>query len=264
MTDSSSAVRKLQRAREHIGTLRNGIDDFLKAQPYAVGRRLQAKGRVHEYLLIRYTPAPDSLGLLVGDAVHNLRSCLDHLAFSLAQEGAKAAGITMTSKEEAQLQFPICDTPNDFKKQVGRGRLRGVEPHAQALIERYQPFRLAPQHPERSVLGCLARLDNADKHRVLLVTSHVVSLGDYSLPSGVERPVEKFPRIDSWGLGTVVVRYIFAEPHPEVDMDLAPNYTLAIDGAWPPTRPAHEVLESYAVWIETCLLGQTKGPTPGS
>jgi hypothetical protein len=43
----------------------------------------------------------------VGNAIHNFRSVLDHLAFQLAMRGATAVSATVTEKEATRIQFPI-------------------------------------------------------------------------------------------------------------------------------------------------------------
>jgi hypothetical protein len=41
-------------------------------------------------------------------------------------------------------------------------------------------------------------------------------------------------------------------------MQFLPKFSIAIDGAWPPTRRADEVLDFYAGWIELFVLGQIR------
>jgi len=260
MTSFTGAERKIDRAREHVNALDKAINRFLETEPYAAERRLKARDRIHEYVLVRYTEPPDCLGLLVGDAVHNLRSALDHVAFELALKGAQAIGHTMTSEQARRIQYPVVDCSTDFKSQLNRGCLRYVESVPKAFIERHQPYNLNPEHPERTVLACLASLDNTDKHRTVVTTSHTVRFQpDYSgLPEGVPPPRLTLPRNATWGLGAVVARFTFTQPEPEVDMQFLPKFSIAIDGAWPPTRRADEVLDFYAGWIELFVLGQIR------
>jgi hypothetical protein len=55
MTSFTGAERKIDRAREHVNALDKAIGRFLKTEPYEVERRLKAKDRIHEYVLVRYT-----------------------------------------------------------------------------------------------------------------------------------------------------------------------------------------------------------------
>lgn len=77
-----AAAEKIARGREHIAELTAEINGFLETEPYAVDRQLELDGRVDLYVVSRDTPAPASIGLLIGDAAHNLRSALDHLAIA--------------------------------------------------------------------------------------------------------------------------------------------------------------------------------------
>lgn len=258
----ASAEAKIARGREHIEAVDVAITAFLDAMPYSLDRRLKSEGRVHEYVMTQYTEPPEYIGLLVGDAVHNLRSALDHIVFSLAVEGAKAAGQKLTKKEARTLQYPICDSPGDFRERVSKGCLLHVDPFAQEIIELYQPYHLQPRNPERSVPGCLRDLDNTDKHRTIATVSNIVHWDAYSLPPGVERPKSEYPRSE-WQPGSVLARYTFTHPHPELNLDYDPNYSLAIDEAWPPTSRASDVLEIYAGWIESFITEQLEhGPLP--
>lgn len=259
LPDLFSAHAKIRRAREHMSALECLADRFMKSNPYQLGRRLEAQGRVHEYFFSKYTTPPDTFGLVVGDAIHNLRSALDHVAFALAQHGAEAVGATMTREQAMRIQFPICDDPDDFKIQIRRKRLRYVKSSYKTLIERYQPYNLNRQHPERTVPKVLADLNNRDKHRLIAVLSSVIHWPKPSLPPGIDFPKRHFPPVLVWDAGAVVARFTFAEPQPDVDMNLVPDFSLAIDEAWPPTTKAHEVLEIYAGWIECFITDQIEG-----
>ena len=54
------------------------------------------------------TPPPPRLPLIVGEAIHHLRSSLDNLIVLLAD---RSAGRRLTATEASHLQFPIASTP---------------------------------------------------------------------------------------------------------------------------------------------------------
>ena len=236
---------KLDRAREHMDAAKDAVDTFIETKPYALGRELEDEGAKHVYRFTRYSDPPPEIGLRVGDAVHNLRSCLDHLALALAHKGADGKGLTMTREEEADIQFPVVKSPDDFKKQIGRGRLKYVDSGAVDQIRGCQPFHLGdyPRHP----LWKVSELDNTDKHPRLPTLGCVVHL-DPVLPLGIPEPVLTKP--DGWGLGAVIVAYVFPAPYPEVDMKLDPPFSVTLDDAWPPTRPVYNVLGRYIKYVE--------------
>lgn len=105
--------------------------------------------------------APD-LGVPLGDAVHNLRSSLDHLVCQLAIAARNPAACDKT-------QFPIfaTDTP-DNRRRIQRW-IRHTSTAAQAEIVALQPFNRQSVDPSSDLLWLLSELDNIDKHRLLLV-----------------------------------------------------------------------------------------------
>ena len=243
---------KLDRAREHIDAAKDAVDALIKTQPYALGRELEDEGAKHVYRFTRYSDPPLEIGLRVGDAVHNLRSSLDHLALALANKGADTVGVVMTPEEEAGIQFPIVKSSDDFQNQVTRrARLKYVDSVAVDQIRGCQPFRLSAGYI-RDPLWIISELDNADKHRRLATLGCVVHL-DPVLPPGVPEP--RFTKPGGWGLGAVVVAYVFPAPYPEVDMQLDPPFSVAIEDAWPPTRPVHDVLRRYIKHVEEYVAG---------
>jgi hypothetical protein len=101
--------------------------------------------------------------MLIGDVLHNLRSALDHLAWSLA--GTKANTGT---------EFPIFIDPVNFHGS-GLDKMHDIPPGAQAIIESLQPYNRRHGLAERiEPLWLLQRLDIEDKHHALnLVAAEV-------------------------------------------------------------------------------------------
>lgn len=130
---------KLDRAKEHVNALDHEVKRFLDDKPYSARRVLEDDGTQHIFLWERFSPLPDCLALMAGDAIHNLRSCLDHMAVALAKAGAATQGVMMTPEEEARIQYPVARSDEEFIKQLRRGRLLYVEPRAQAFMKDRQP-----------------------------------------------------------------------------------------------------------------------------
>lgn len=123
-------------------------------------------------------PAPDStLSLVVGDCVHNLRSALDHLVYSLAEFKSMSP---RSAKERRDSMFPIClsEAGNyaEFERQVSRGRLNGIPQPAIARIKLLQPTS------RTDALWILSELENIDKHRRL--TLPLIALSDFEIEAG--------------------------------------------------------------------------------
>lgn len=111
------------------------------------------------------------LSLLIGDCLQAFRSALDHLAFELASSFT----VPTTDEIEKDSSFPILSDVD--KKGFGRGshkwvsatpRVRGIDPLAQAEIERLQPYKRGQAY-DTDPLWRLGELNNIDKHRVLHV-----------------------------------------------------------------------------------------------
>lgn len=251
----ASWERKLDRAEQHLQALAKAIEDFIATDPYAVDRRFDADGADHVYFFSKFTDPPDCIGLLVGDAVHNLRTSLDHIVFSLAQKGADAEGVTMKSGAQRSTQFPVTSSTDHFEKQIGLHRLTHVAPEAKAVIERLQPYRLSST-PDRTWISILNALDATDKHRTIPGLGTVVSYFAFTKPAGgIEEPDILPSKVGGhWGISREIVRYRFREPHKDVDLEFNPEFTVAIDGAWT-NDPADVVLRRYAQHICDDVVG---------
>ena len=90
-------------------------------------------------------PIPEQLPLIVGDCLGNLRSTLDYLVWELVLANGK--------KPTPGNAFPIAHTLKSYTEEIDRGRLKGVDSGAVALIEKLQPFHVA--NPDCSLLAVL-------------------------------------------------------------------------------------------------------------
>lgn len=98
---------------------------------------------------------PPVFGLIAGEAAHNLRSCLDHIAWQLAT----LDGIPENPK---RVMFPTLSTePKDF---FAHGSVNGMRDIHKEILESLQPYKVA--HGQTN-LESLAWINNTDKHRVI-------------------------------------------------------------------------------------------------
>lgn len=104
----------------------------------------------------------------LGYIVQDLRTALEYLVYALA--------FLDSGRERRGTHFPICSTPNDFKKRVKGDWLRGVNTTHRAAIEKLQPYNGGDWLKE------LVGLSNPDKHMHLIsiVSQHS---GDFALSS---------------------------------------------------------------------------------
>jgi hypothetical protein len=223
-----SVELKLTRVQEHIDALQGEIQMFLNKEPYSVRRVIEGNGSMHVFYWERYTKPPDRLGLIIGDAVHNLRSALDHVAVALAEDGAASEGIRMTERESRHIQFPIASSPDEFASQVRAGRLSHVKPAAQEQIERRQPY-ITASVPDNSILATLARLDNADKHHSLITAAHSTGIFMENWPTEVgHSPLQSPPPPWRYESGAELGRFVFAEPQPEANLPVTVAFGIVI------------------------------------
>jgi hypothetical protein len=117
------------------------------------------------------------ISLLIGNCLQAFRSALDHLAFELAS----AFTVPMTDAIEKDSSFPILSDvdrtgfgagPNKWVS--AKPKVRGMDPLAQAEIERLQPYQRGHAY-ETDPLWKLGELNNIDKHRVLHVARRVMN-----------------------------------------------------------------------------------------
>jgi hypothetical protein len=84
------------------------------------------------------------LGLIIGDCVHNLRACLDHLAYQLAILGK---GGVLDEQEARSVTFPIYTKPETFRN--NKRRIGLLRPQEQTRMEELQPYNAS----ETSIWG---------------------------------------------------------------------------------------------------------------
>jgi len=229
-----SVELKLGRVDQHMAALDEAIKSFLTTKPYSAKRVLERGGQDHVLIWDDYVEPPDDFGLIAGDAIHNLRSSLDHMAVELARVGANNQKVTMNAKEIAGIQFPIVLFEEDFAKQIGR-RLKYVNPDAQAFIESCQPYRMTPKMPNWNNLYLVGELDNADKHRLLTTAGLAPGIIRDNWPTALSETPFKSP--ETWlppQRGFEIGRFTFATPQLEEDVpvDFKWGFTLLIGQMW--------------------------------
>lgn len=156
---------KLKRVEEQIQYLENKIIKFNKEHPIQC-KTEYLKDRKGYELFIDDTPHEDLLhqfGIIVGEIIHNLRSSLDNLVFSLAKLKNDPP------KTEKTLSFPICVKESDFNRWAKHNRIQ-LDNKVFNLIKKIQPFNRNNQNtegtPETDPLVAIQSLSNSDKHRL--------------------------------------------------------------------------------------------------
>ncbi len=166
----------MKRAEQHFDELKREIAAYVRDQHYEVvpidpSPECQEHGGACWDYQLRFTGQPDPrLAVIAGDVLFNLRSALDHIAVAM-----------VPSQRRTKASFPIEVEPI-WKREHGRFVVRdserrrhwrdatkGMPESAIALIERLQPYHGIGAGAEQEALYQLNRLNNADKHRQLVL-----------------------------------------------------------------------------------------------
>lgn len=172
----SDYLLKLSRARGHLDDLETKVSRWLNGDHHTVRRNRDPHRPDHISIRVTAQDIPvDPFALLVGDILHNLRGCLDHLVYALALKHTNPLPDEFTKGS----QFPIFGDktskgllgagPQMFQSN-GLNGIRGIHPDAQTIIKSLQPYHRGKDfasHP----LWVLHDLSNIDKHRLLLVAN---------------------------------------------------------------------------------------------
>lgn len=227
---------KFQRAEETLEYLGREITTFLNQEPppYTIVKQHQDNGLEYAFIAHGDPDPPLRFAVLAGEIIHHLRSSLDHLVHASVIQNGK----TPTKRH----QFPICTTPEAFKDACSRGWIDGVGPIAEKLIASVQPFTTPT--PDDTVLHVVSQYDNIDKHRLLVVVTTIVKLGN-TITIGVNAEIAarperqgKTPNIVGFGdpaprklseKGVVVFTICLAEPAPELTAEAKLELELAFE-----------------------------------
>ena len=164
MASLDSPRQKLYRAQYHLKQLKAELRKFYESKPvrFVEFDAGDGRGGVRSEPV---NPMPARFGLISGDCLQCMRSCLDYLVWELVL----AAGHTPSRKH----MFPVAMTKGSFQSAMVRGRLEHIDVNAVTLIEKHQPFN-SPE-PETHPLAVLDELTNINKHRRVIITAVVGS-----------------------------------------------------------------------------------------
>ena len=148
------ARAKLDRARLHIAELESQNASFLETKPYDVTPEYYTEKDMTVYFLDRFTPVPVALPLIIGEAVHNLRSALDIAAWTAYRSD--------NTDEGRHIYFPIAKDATTYPYESER-KLKGVKQSFKDAINTLEPYAGG-----NDLLFGLHKLDLADKHQLLI------------------------------------------------------------------------------------------------
>jgi hypothetical protein len=163
---------KFERACAHLQALADEGGLFVDHYLHPDGGELVQDG---EWVVIKWgrvIPPPAWWTLYLGDFIHNLRGCLDHLIYQLV--------IANNCDPGAHTAFPICETEGQWKRNVDERRRQadrppvteGVSDLALGIVKLHQPLRHRTANARQNdPLMHLLRMSNTDKHRTIHVAA---------------------------------------------------------------------------------------------
>ncbi len=151
---------KFTRAQEFIIELAAAEAEYRASRPISVGHRIDPiNGRV-EYFIESVQPIPDQLPVVLGDALNQLVSSLDHVATHLVERTGH-----VSASRPKRVQFPIVGSEQDFDRKVTL-MMPDVPASTISAIRSLTPWKGA------SDLWTLKEANNESKHRNLLHVEH--------------------------------------------------------------------------------------------
>jgi hypothetical protein len=178
MTASLKGCRaKLRHAEHHLQIVEDKIASFRERYPVRITVDCDVNQPAYVFHVWDVREPDLDWGLIIGDAAHNARSALDHLAYQLLIVGL-GRDLTDADPEAQRIMFPVFEDPGKFRSN-GERRIAGLRDVDRARIEELQPYNAwdegiwgphqmpGPPAPVATYLGEVSRLDNADKHRIV-------------------------------------------------------------------------------------------------
>ncbi len=168
-----SARLKIQRANRHITELDAELRAYTEGGCFSIDMKYKTDLSDCVVMLRPSKPIPNSLPLIVGDALHNLRTALDHVV---------AACFVSQGLDPDTCHFPFRKKVEEFVPDKGKLKtlLETIEtalPGARnCILDEIQPY-------EGGKLGIypLNPLDLIDKHNELLLVSHKTLVTGFKL-----------------------------------------------------------------------------------
>lgn len=152
--DLTGARLKVNRANKHVLDLEASIRAFGKTNPYYAVAKDNPKTGKREWRIRVEREIPPTLAAITGDAIHNLRSALDHLMGQLV--------IANGGQPDSKTEFPIGRDETHYKSMRAR-KTKGASKAALDLIDGLKPYKGG-----NDALWRIHQLDVVDKHRLLL------------------------------------------------------------------------------------------------
>jgi hypothetical protein len=174
------AIRKIARGAELAAAVKQMCLAAAKGNlEIALEYEQRNDRKEHVWRLRESVECDPQLPILLGDAVHNYRTALDHLAWSLVKLAHFKPGNNTL--------FPIIEVePPDGRNAVTIDLRIDPSNAKNKLVQSVQPFVTYPDAGYFAPIAQLHRLDLADKHRALLISAVSLDFATFTSDSEVE------------------------------------------------------------------------------
>src|SRR5580700_703672 len=110
---------KVDWAKRHISELERTLQAFFDTKPYRFVVEIDSDPQWYWLVMRGQQELPDSVSLLIGDAVHNLRVALDRLAVEL---------VAMKAPNTSNVKFPFCTDEGGLEEAIKKRRVDRAGP----------------------------------------------------------------------------------------------------------------------------------------
>jgi len=161
-----SAKLKIKRAEKHVDELKEALS---KTPLYEYVLETNLVSNERSVGVLRNRTCIEQAALTAGDALHNIRTSLDHLLFELLSPHVE-------SDKHKKIAFPFAKSEKDFRTHWVQTTLKKYNSEIASLLETNLPFN-------DSIIHLLHQFDIIDKHRVLLPFCDIKTINSSSIQS---------------------------------------------------------------------------------
>lgn len=175
-----SAKLKIERAKHHIRDLNGQVDAYSAQRPLGIFHSFDSKASQVTYEVKAKIPMPDEIPLILGDAIHNLRSALDLLIYEMVGDKCE------TDRQRKQVQFPFSKSAQILDATI---KAKQVHLAGEKVVQKIKGLKPYPGGNE--MLYGIHALDVTDKHKLIIPISGNAGLASTDLIKAMpEMPVD--------------------------------------------------------------------------
>ncbi|MCG8650025.1 MAG: hypothetical protein MI861_09335 [Pirellulales bacterium] len=169
-TPFRGAKLKVSRAYHQILEFQDLMQAFFDNNPHRIEVHKNPENHSFRLSAVFDEPIPDASAAIVGDAIHNMRCALDHLAHEIVERSPGGEIDRFTG-------FPIYETEADFNGGIDN-KLRGITRKARDVVVATKPYKTGNNEPGNFLLWAISQLDNRDKHKLIIPVISIIAVDE--------------------------------------------------------------------------------------